>query len=209
MTTNPDEPALNPPPSLEMKDFYAIAFTGHEWATISSTLAFIGATVPENKDSPERLKIAARISETLQADGPAIAAKALAAAALPEQGALTQWASPDDQPLEEDAEIDAAHPVNVSDPAVHEVYQEALRLVGARRSKYGLVNLVHWLLWKNKASALPAQFCEWTDDEGDVVPSCHSDTVVMRAAEVDEFDFCPWCGQKPKWSIVGKNNPAP
>ncbi len=46
------------------------------------------------------------------------------------------------------------------------------------------------------------EFCEWTDDQGDVTPSCHSDTVVMRAYDVNEFDFCPWCGKKPKWIVV-------
>lgn len=53
-----------------------------------------------------------------------------------------------DAPLAEDPEIDAAHPLRRShdDPAAHRRYGEAMRLVGARRSKRGLVDLVNWLL---------------------------------------------------------------
>lgn len=50
-----------------------------------------------------------------------------------------------DQPLPEDAEITAAHPMN---SGRHDLYAEAMRLVGARRSKAALVELVTWLLLK-------------------------------------------------------------
>ena len=56
---------------------------------------------------------------------------------------LTTWENEDDQPIPEDAEIDAAHPLK---SRRHDLYQEAMRLVGAKRSKYGLVSLVNWLL---------------------------------------------------------------
>lgn len=52
-----------------------------------------------------------------------------------------QWES--DKPLPEDAEITEAHPMNSGH---HDTYQEAMRLVGARHSKSGLVELVNWLL---------------------------------------------------------------
>lgn len=48
-----------------------------------------------------------------------------------------------DSPLPEDEEISMAHPVTTGN---HEAYQEAMRFVGARHSKSGLVELVNWLL---------------------------------------------------------------
>jgi hypothetical protein len=53
-----------------------------------------------------------------------------------------KW-SEDDQPLPEDDQICAAHPLRTGN---HERYVEAMRLVGAKRSKYALVDLVNWLL---------------------------------------------------------------
>lgn len=50
-----------------------------------------------------------------------------------------------DQPLPEDAEIAAAHPLR---SGRSDLYGEAMRLVGARRSKSSLVDLVTWLLLK-------------------------------------------------------------
>ncbi len=49
----------------------------------------------------------------------------------------------DDKQLPEDKEIDDCHP---SRTGKHELYAEAMRLVGARHSKGGLVELVNWLL---------------------------------------------------------------
>lgn len=49
----------------------------------------------------------------------------------------------DDAPLPEDEQIKAAFPTRTEK---HELYGEAMRLVGARRSKGGLVELVNWLL---------------------------------------------------------------
>lgn len=48
-----------------------------------------------------------------------------------------------DAPLPEDADIDAAFPTR---SGRHDLYVEAMRLVGARRSKASLVALVVWLL---------------------------------------------------------------
>ena len=50
-----------------------------------------------------------------------------------------------DKPLPEDPEIAAAHPVVTGK---HYLYKTAMRLVGARYSKHGLVELVNWLLWR-------------------------------------------------------------
>jgi hypothetical protein len=55
---------------------------------------------------------------------------------------LKQWTK-EDQPLPEDSKIEATHPTKTNE---HQVYAEALRLVGAKRSKYALVDLVNWLL---------------------------------------------------------------
>ena len=55
------------------------------------------------------------------------------------------WAPDGDEPLPEDKEIDACHPLKSKD---HAGYMEAMRLVGAKRSKGALVNLVHWLLFR-------------------------------------------------------------
>ncbi len=48
-----------------------------------------------------------------------------------------------DKPLPEDGVIDAAHPTR---SGRHDLYVEAMRLVGAKQSKGALVALVNWLL---------------------------------------------------------------
>jgi hypothetical protein len=48
-----------------------------------------------------------------------------------------------DKPLREDDAIQAAHPLRTGK---HDVYAEAARLVGAKRSKRALIDLVNWLL---------------------------------------------------------------
>lgn len=54
----------------------------------------------------------------------------------------------EDQPIPEDEAIKAAHPTRSGQ---HEAYQEAMRLVGAKRSKAALVELVNWLLLEARA----------------------------------------------------------
>lgn len=49
----------------------------------------------------------------------------------------------EDGSLPEDEQIRAAHPVR---SGRHDLYAEAVRMVGAKRSKYALVELVNWLL---------------------------------------------------------------
>lgn len=53
---------------------------------------------------------------------------------------LNEWA---DMPLPEDKDIEAAFPTR---SGRHELWAEAMRLVGAKRSKGELVKLVNWLL---------------------------------------------------------------
>jgi len=55
----------------------------------------------------------------------------------------------EDQPLPEDAAIEAAHPLRSGN---HDSYHEAMRLVGAKRSKGALVALVSWLLQRASVS---------------------------------------------------------
>jgi hypothetical protein len=51
----------------------------------------------------------------------------------------------DDEPIAEDVQIAAAHPLETDR---HDLYNEAMRLVGAKRSKGALVELVNWLLYE-------------------------------------------------------------
>lgn len=57
--------------------------------------------------------------------------------------------------------IEAAHPINSGDPynglSRWKVYEAALEMVGNRRGKYELVNLVNWLLLRAKL----AEFALW------------------------------------------------
>lgn len=64
---------------------------------------------------------------------------------------LTEW-SEDDKPLPEDGLIRAAHPTR---SGRHGVYGEAFRMVGAKRSKFALVDLVNWLLVRLATEKVP------------------------------------------------------
>ncbi len=59
-----------------------------------------------------------------------------------QRDAALAWAD-DDRALPEDAAIHAAHPMRTDR---HDLYVEAMRMVGAKRSKGALVALVNWLL---------------------------------------------------------------
>jgi|GEM_PF-4602460 len=58
---------------------------------------------------------------------------------------LPDWTD-EDLPLPEDADIEAAHPKITRK---YEIYDEAYRMVSAKRSKDSLVNLVNWLLTRS------------------------------------------------------------
>lgn len=63
----------------------------------------------------------------------------------------------EDKTLPEDAAIKVAHPTR---SGRHDTYREACRLVGAKRSKYALVDLVNWLLVeREKAEARGREAC--------------------------------------------------
>lgn len=47
--------------------------------------------------------------------------------------------------MPEDEAIRAAHPMQTNR---HDLYAEAMRMVGAKRSKHALVELVNWLLFR-------------------------------------------------------------
>jgi len=51
----------------------------------------------------------------------------------------------EDKPIPEDKEIEDAHPLITGR---HDLYAEAMRMVGAKRSKGSLVELVNWLLYR-------------------------------------------------------------
>ena len=53
------------------------------------------------------------------------------------------WSSEYDKELPEDKEIAKAHPMA---SGRHDLFKEATRLVGAKHSKYALIELVNWLL---------------------------------------------------------------
>lgn len=59
------------------------------------------------------------------------------------QGDLDFEWSEEDKALPEDSAIKACHPTR---SGRHDLYAQAARLVGAKRSKYALVDLVNWLL---------------------------------------------------------------
>lgn len=54
-----------------------------------------------------------------------------------------------DKPIPEDAAIKAAHPIRTKR---HDLYEEAQRMVGAKRGKFALVELVNWLLHRVDAA---------------------------------------------------------
>jgi hypothetical protein len=75
----------------------------------------------------------------------------------------------DDIPLPEDDAIKAAHPLQ---PGRHDLYAEAMRLVGARHSKAGLVELVTWLLVDREAARYIAEHGECTCSRPNISEPC-------------------------------------
>lgn len=75
-------------------------------------------------------------------DTPELATMFVEAANASPAAAPAPWAE-EDRPLPEDAAIEAAFPTR---SGAHKTYAEAMRMVGAKRSKAALVALVNWLL---------------------------------------------------------------
>lgn len=96
----------------------------------------------ENGDADERLNAA---------DGIHLALPGLIAELRTARADRAVWA---DAALPEDADIKAAHPSRTGD---HTLYAEACRLVAARRSKSGLVELVNYLLAQTPTSVVVAE----------------------------------------------------
>lgn len=74
--------------------------------------------------------------------------------------ALETW-SEEDKPLPEDADIEAAHPLSTGR---HDIYTEAVNIVGAKRSKFALVALVNWLLVRADVAEQDAARYRWLRD---------------------------------------------
>lgn len=75
----------------------------------------------------------------------------------------------DDKPLPEDDAIKAVFPTR---SGRHDLYAEAMRLVGAKRSKRALVELVNWLLHREADECLEVEAArvllkQWQDGRGD------------------------------------------
>lgn len=79
----------------------------------------------------------------VRSDGERIAALEAEVAGLKEDRKRFCWDDCDDQPLAEDEEIKATFPTRSGH---HDIYGEAMRMVGAKRSKLALIELVNWLL---------------------------------------------------------------
>jgi predicted small metal-binding protein len=82
------------------------------------------------------------------------------------------WATEDDKPLAEQAQIDAAFPTRSKN---HNFINDALRMVGAKFTKWGLVALVHWLLMERAQAKKDAEkfwglLCDTTTALGLLMP---------------------------------------
>jgi hypothetical protein len=101
-------------------------------------------------------KLALKQAEQLRkehAESDALITRIIKLEAEIDRTSVNEW---DDRPIPEDAEIHAAFPTRSER---HDLYAEAMRLVGAKRSKGELVKLVNWLLHKAEKPKQPT-----TDD---------------------------------------------
>ena len=114
-----------------------------------------------------------------------------------ERSDLFSW-SDEDQSLPEDEQIQAAFPMETGD---HKSYEEAMRLVGAKRSKAALVDLVNWLLHRlNKVETcgMKRTLCPENIESGHI----EYETLTECGEDIACFDecwqswtFCPFCGK--------------
>lgn len=119
-----------------------------------------------------------------------------------------EWTQ-EDLPLPEDAVIHAAHPNRTG---AHERYQEALRLVGAKRSKYALVDLVNWMLSeRDEARAEAASWKAKREDSERYVESyrkamlearaaCAAKDKALQTVEWDGRNNCPGCNWNKRYN---------
>ncbi|HMI85954.1 MAG TPA: hypothetical protein VK550_17775, partial [Polyangiaceae bacterium] len=71
-------------------------------------------------------------------------------AAVRNAGYVPEAPAPGDSAIPEDDDIGAAHPTRTGR---HDLYAEAMRMVGAKQSKQALVDLVNWLLSPHSSGA--------------------------------------------------------
>lgn len=64
-------------------------------------------------------------------------------------GLADVWKEQGDKAIPEDVGIELTHPVR---SGRHDLYQEAMRLVSAKHSKYGIIGIVNWLLHRLSAA---------------------------------------------------------
>ena len=80
----------------------------------------------------------------------------LATARAEGAAAALEWTD-EDRGIPEDDAIDAVHPAHTNQH--HDLYGEAMRMVGAKRSKGALVDLVTWLLIERETLARWIGYC--------------------------------------------------
>lgn len=104
------------------------------------------APVLEERDELQKLATE-RASEILRLEGMLDAKRDRIAELEAQLKEALAW-SEEDEPLPEDAAIEAAHPSNMASPTKADWHRwnEALRMVSKKRSKYALVDLVNWAL---------------------------------------------------------------
>lgn len=102
-------------------------------------------------------KLALKQAEQLRkehAESDALITRIIKLEAEIDRTSVNEW---DDRPIPEDAEIHAAFPTRSER---HDLYAEAMRLVGAKRSKGELVKLVNWLLHRAEPPAPENEIAE-------------------------------------------------
>lgn len=93
----------------------------------------------------------------------------------------------EEKPLPEDVAIMAAHPLETNR---HDLYEEAMRLVGAKRSKSALVCLVNWML--ADLTAARAELHE-ARRERDALMEAHKKGAAK--CEGSDLEICAICGE--------------
>jgi len=132
----------------------AIGFGRLQWrAEVSAMLRAAAARAAElvrpgaAAEAPSSEEVAPVAASPASPSDPRDAEIAALRALLEQAHAVASGSAWGDEPLPEDDAIQAAFPTRSGE---HEAYAEALRLVGARRSKSALVELVTWLLVERK-----------------------------------------------------------
>lgn len=108
-----------------------------------------------------------------------------------------EWQNEDDIDDEHTAAIAAAHPMETQ---AYDTYSVALKMVGNRRSKYALVDLVNWLL--SRAAAQPVQISNDADERVRGVTDLEEFawTIIANAGEGDwQRESRDWRDAAARW----------